>query len=131
MMSGIGKRYRGRIHEIRRSEVEAVNDPTTSADDAQVAGERSAAEELMGRAIAESGEARAQATNALAAGATGQAQPVASVRAGIDREIGEMRDTVQEERLHVLKGQDEMPKSEQRPQKAQRRARGRSFDAGL
>jgi phage/plasmid primase-like uncharacterized protein len=119
------------LYLAREREAAAVNDPTTSADGVQVARERNAAQELMGRAVVESGEVRTQATNALAASATGQAQPVGSALAGIDREIGEMRDTVQEERLHVPKGQDEMPTSEQRPQKAQRRARGRSFDAGL
>jgi hypothetical protein len=85
----------------------------------------------MGRAVAESGEVRTQATNALAASATGQAQPVGSALAGIDRELAGMRDEVRQERADVQDGQDLSTKSAQKLQQPRRRARGRGFDAGF
>jgi len=116
------------LYLAREREAEVANDPTTSADDAQVAGERSAAEELMGRAVAESGEARAQATDALAASATGQARSLGSASVGIDRELAGMRDEVRQERAHVQDRQDLSNKPAQKPQ---RRGSDRGFDAEL
>jgi putative DNA primase/helicase len=119
------------LYLAREREAEAVNARTTSADGVQVARERGAAEELMGRAVAESGEVRAQATNALAASVAGQVRTLGSVLAGIDRDIGEMRDEVQEERAHVRDGQGVSTQPEQKPQQQRRRARGRGFDPEL
>ncbi|MDD4937222.1 MAG: zincin-like metallopeptidase domain-containing protein [Acidiphilium sp.] len=122
------------VYLAREREAEAVNDPTTSADDEAVARERGAAQALMGRAIAQSGEVRAQATDALAASANGQPRPVSAVTAGIDREIATMRDEVREERTHVLDGENvstKADKAQQKPQTQARRSRGRDYDAGF
>lgn len=121
------------VYFAREREAEAINDPTTSDDDEVVARERGAAQALMGRAIAESGEVRAQATDALAASANGQPRPVAAVTAGIDREIATMRDEVREERTHVLDGNAERQadKAAQKSQPQARRSRGHDYDAGF
>lgn len=64
----------------REREAEARNDPTTSADDALVAQERAAANDLMARAVAGGLKARAEARDALVANATGAPRPVAASR---------------------------------------------------
>jgi hypothetical protein len=55
---------------------------------------------------------------------------VGSALAGIDRELSEMRDEVQDERVHVLDGQNVSTQPEQKPQQ-RRAARGLGFDAEL
>jgi hypothetical protein len=78
--------------------------------------------------VVESGEVRTQATNALAASATGQARSLGSASVGIDRELAGMRDEVRQERAHVQDRQDLSNKPAQKPQ---RRGSDRGFDAEL
>lgn len=119
----------------REREAEARNDPTTSADDALVARERAAAHDLMARAIAGGIEARAEATDALVANATGAARPVAAVNATMDRTKAEQADELKEQRITVFDGQNVSTKQPEQPeqQKASppRRTRARGYDAGL
>jgi len=88
----------------REREAEARDDPTTSADDALVARERAAAHDLMGRAIAGGAAARAEATDALVANATGAPRPVAAVAATMARSNAEQGDEIKEQRQAVLDG---------------------------
>lgn len=110
----------------RQREMEARNDPTTSTDDARVAGERAAAHDLMARAIAGNEEVRGEANDALASGATS----LAAVKSGVDRATADLQDEVNEQRELVLHGADrgeaERPKVENQPKR-----RARDYDAGL
>jgi len=96
----------------REREAEARNDPTTSADDAFVARERAAAHDLMARAVAGDTEARAEATDALVANATGAPRPVAAVSTTIDRTKAEQADEVKEQRQTVFDGHNVSSESE-------------------
>lgn len=118
----------------REREMEARNDPTTSADDARVAGERAAAHDLMARAITGNQEVRAEAQDALAGGA----RPLAAVKSTVERTNAELQDDVKEQRELVLHRPAEpaAPEAQQGPQQAAKAAptpkrRARGIDAGL
>jgi len=106
----------------REREAEAVNDPTTSADDAFVARERAAAHDLMGRAIAGGTEARAEATDALVANASGDGRPVAAVLSTMDRTNAEQGDEIKEQRQAVLDGHNVSSEAERAGWTVERRA---------
>ncbi len=118
----------------REREAEARDDPTTSADDALVARERAAAHDLMGRAIAGGTEARAEATDALVANATGAPRPVAAVAATMDRTNAEQGDEIKEQRQAVLDGHNVSTESgrtapdREAAKPARQRARGRGAE---
>ncbi len=96
----------------REREAEARNDPTTSADDAFVASERAAAHGLIGRAVAGSAEVRAQATDALAANASGGVRPLAAAIDSLDRTNAEQADEIMEQRQAVQDGHNDSKDSE-------------------
>lgn len=96
----------------REREAEARNDPTTSADDAFVASERAAAHGLIGRAVAGSAEVRAQATDALAANASGGVRPLAAAINSLDRTNAEQADEIMEQRQAVQDGHNDSKESE-------------------
>lgn len=118
----------------REREAEARDDPTTSADDALVARERAAAHDLMGRAIAGGTEARAEATDALVANATGAPRPVAAVAATMARTNAEQGDEIKEQRQAVLDGHNVSTESgrtapdREAAKPARQRARGRGAE---
>ena len=110
----------------RQRDMEARNDPTTSADDARVAGERAAASELMARAIAGSEEVRAEANDAMATG-----QSVAAVKATVERTTADLQDEVNEQRELVMHGADApKPATPQPEQKAAQQPKRRAQDYG-
>lgn len=115
----------------RAQEAEARNDPTTSADDAQVTRERTAAHGLMARAVAGSAEVRAEATDALVANVNGAGRPIAAVSATVARTTAEMQDDTKEARQHVLDGHNISTKPQEQQRAAPRRAKERDGDAGL
>ncbi|WP_228264346.1 hypothetical protein, partial [Acinetobacter baumannii] len=115
----------------REREAEARNDPTTSADDALVAQERAAANDLMARAVAGGLKARAEARDALVANATGAPRPVAAVNATMGRTKAEQADELKEQRITVFDGQNVSTKPEQQKASQPRRARARGYDADL
>ncbi len=116
----------------REREAEVRDDPTTSADDALVARERAAAHDLMGRAIAGGTEARAEATDALVANATGAPRPVAAVAATMDRTNAGQGDEIKEQRQAVLDGHNNSTESERataaKPRPVRPRARGQGAE---
>lgn len=103
----------------RTRELEASDDPSTSADNDHVAHERGIAQEVMGQAISGAAEVRAEAIDALAANASG-ARPPAAVQTTVGHTNAVMRDETSEQREQVLSG----------PQPAQQR-RTRGHDLGL
>jgi len=115
----------------REREAEARNDPTTSADDALVAQERAAANDLMARAVAGGLKARAEARDALVANVTGAPRPVAAVNTTMGRTKAEQADELKEQRITVFDGQNVSTKPEQQKASQPRRARARGYDADL
>lgn len=114
------------ISLARQREMEARNDPTTSADDAYIAGERSAASELMARAIAGSEEVRAEANDAVATG-----QSVAAAKATVERTTADLQDEVNEQRELVMHGAEApKPAAQQPEQKAPQQPKRRAQDYG-
>jgi antirestriction protein ArdC/phage/plasmid primase-like uncharacterized protein len=110
----------------RQRDMEARNDPTTSADDARVASERAAASELMARAIAGSEEVRAEANDARATG-----QSVAAFKATVERTTADLQDEVNEQRELVMHGADEpKPAAPHAEQKTQQQPKRRAQDHG-
>lgn len=85
----------------RTRDMEARNDPTTSADDAKVASERGHAAEVLANAQSSLGEVRSMAADGLTGNDKGTRSP-ASVKAGISRKTEAMHDKANDEREHVL-----------------------------
>lgn len=89
----------------RTRDMEARNDPTTSADDAKVATERGHAAEVLAGAQSQLSEVRSMAADGLTGNATGNAKGTrspAAVKAGISRKTEAMHDKANEEREQVL-----------------------------
>lgn len=111
----------------RERDMEARNDPTTSADDANIATERSKAASLISSASNQKTEVNNTAANALATGA--KAPSASAAKAVTDRQTGAMRDTVKQERQDV---QNDAEKDDKTPKKsATPRPRRRGYDAGM
>ncbi|HGC8067035.1 TPA: zincin-like metallopeptidase domain-containing protein [Yersinia enterocolitica] len=85
----------------RTRDMEARNDPTTSADDAKVASERGHAAEVLASAQSQLGEVRSMAADGVTGNGKGTRSP-AAVKAGIDRKTEAMHDQAKDEREHVL-----------------------------
>lgn len=85
----------------RTRDMEARNDPTTSADDASVATERGHAAEVLASAQSQLGEVRSMAADGVTGNAKGTRSP-AAVKAGISRKTEAMHDKASDEREHVL-----------------------------
>jgi putative DNA primase/helicase len=89
----------------RTRDMEARNDPTTSADDAKVATERGHASEVLAGAQSQLTEVRSMAADGLTGNAKGNvkgAAASAAVKAGISRKTEAMHDKANEEREQVL-----------------------------
>lgn len=86
----------------RTRDMEARNDPTTSADDAAVAMERGHAAEVMAGAQAMLGEVRSMAADSKTTGTKGAARSAASVKAAVGHKVEAMHDKAKEERQEVL-----------------------------
>ena len=86
----------------RTRDMEARNDPTTTADDAFVATERGHAAEVLASAQFALSEVRSMAADGVTGNTKGAARSVAAVKAGIDRKTEEMHDRAKEEREEVL-----------------------------
>ncbi|EEH6870588.1 DUF1738 domain-containing protein [Salmonella enterica] len=86
----------------RTRDMEARNDPTTSADDAAVSMERGHAAEVMAGAQAMLGEVRSMAADSRTTGTKGAGRSAASVKAAIGHKVEAMHDKAKEERQEVL-----------------------------
>lgn len=86
----------------RTRDMEARNDPTTSADDAAVATERGHAAEVLAGAQSALSEVRSMAADGLTGNTKGATRSAAAVKAGIDRKTEAMHDRAKEEREEVL-----------------------------
>ncbi|EAQ2882491.1 DUF1738 domain-containing protein [Salmonella enterica] len=85
----------------RTRDMEARNDPTTSADDAAVSIERGHAAEVMAGAQAMLGEVRNMAADNRS-GTKGAGRSAASAKSGISHKVEAMQDKAKEERQDVL-----------------------------
>lgn len=86
----------------RTRDMEARNDPTTSADDAAVATERGHAAEVMAGAQAALGEVRSMSADNLVGSTKGAARAAASKAAGVAHKVAAMHDQASEERQEVM-----------------------------
>lgn len=86
----------------RTRDMEARNDPTTSADDAAVAMERGHAAEVLAGAQSALSEVRSMAADGVTGNTKGATRSAAAVKAGIDRKTEAMHDRAKEEREEVL-----------------------------
>lgn len=86
----------------RTRDMEARNDPTTSADDAAVSIERGHAADVMAGAQSALGEVRSMAADGMSGGPKGAGRSAASVKAGISHKVEAMHDRANEERQDVL-----------------------------
>lgn len=86
----------------RTRDMEARNDPTTSADDAAVAMARGHAAEVMAGAQAMLGEVRSMAAESKAGGTKGAGRSAGSVTAGISHKVEAMHDKAKDERQEVM-----------------------------
>nr|WP_280107567.1 zincin-like metallopeptidase domain-containing protein [Escherichia coli] len=86
----------------RTRDMEARNDPTTSADDAAVSMERGHAAEVMAGAQAMLGEVRSMAADSRTTGTKGAGRSAASVKAAVSHKVEAMHDKAKEERQEVL-----------------------------
>lgn len=86
----------------RTRDMEARNDPTTSADDAAVSIERGHAADVMAGAQAALGEVRSMAADGMSGGTKGAGRTASSVKAGISHKVEAMHDRANEERQDVL-----------------------------
>ncbi|ELH0920356.1 DUF1738 domain-containing protein [Salmonella enterica] len=86
----------------RTRDMEARNDPTTSADDAAVAMERGHAAEVMAGAQAMLGEVRSMAADSRTTGTKGAGRSAASAKAAVGHKVEAMHDKAKEERQEVL-----------------------------
>nr|AGH89379.1 putative DNA primase TraC [uncultured bacterium] len=86
----------------RTRDMEARNDPTTSADDAAVSMERGHAAEVMAGAQAMLGEVRSMAADSKTTGTKGAGRSAASVKAAVSHKVEAMHDKAKEERQEVL-----------------------------
>ena len=87
----------------RERDMDARNDPTTSADDAKLALERGRAAETMAGAQSQLNDVRGMAADGMLGNDKG-ARAVAAVKAGLDRKTGAMHDQVKVERQEVQNG---------------------------
>lgn len=85
----------------REQEMEARNDPTTSADDDKVAQQRGKAAELIADTSAQLGEIRGMTADAKL-GSRKNPRSVAAVKAGVERNVNDMKDKLREEQQQVL-----------------------------
>ncbi|EJD3148798.1 toprim domain-containing protein [Salmonella enterica] len=85
----------------RTRDMEARNDPTTSADDVKVATERGHAAEVLAGAQSQLSEVRSMAADGVTGNGKGTRSP-AAVKAGIDRKTEAMHDKAKDERQDVL-----------------------------
>ncbi|WP_025902221.1 zincin-like metallopeptidase domain-containing protein [Tatumella sp. UCD-D_suzukii] len=112
----------------RQRDMEARNDPTTSADDAHVATEHSRAASLISSASDQKTAVNSTAANAMA---TGAKTPSASDAKSItDRQTNAMRDTVKKERQDVQYEAENDDKNPAKPA-SRPRVRRRGHDAGM
>jgi len=81
----------------RTRDMEARNDPTTSADDAAIAKERGKATDLLSMSAAQLGQARSIANDGLVANSK-ETRPAATVKSELDRTNATMSDKAKEER---------------------------------
>lgn len=86
----------------RTRDMEARNDPTTSADDAAVSIERGHAADVMAGAQAALGEVRSMAADGMSGGTKGAGRSASSIKAGISHKVEAMHDRANEERQDVL-----------------------------
>ena len=86
----------------RTRDMEARNDPTTSADDAAVSIERGHAADVMAGAQAMLGEVRSMAADSKAGGTKGAGRSASSAGAGIAHKVEAMHDKAKDERQDVL-----------------------------
>lgn len=113
----------------RERDMEARNDPTTSADDADVATERSRAASLIAAASDQKTAVNSTAANAMATGT--KAPSASAAKAATDRQTGAMRDTVKQERQDVQYDADNDDKTPAKPAARPRVRRSRGHDAGM
>lgn len=85
----------------RTRDMEARNDPTTSADDATVATERGHAAEVLASAQSQLGEVRSMAADGVTGKGKGTGS-AAAIKAGLSRKTEAMHDKASDEREHVL-----------------------------
>jgi putative DNA primase/helicase len=84
----------------RTRDMEARNDPTTSADDAMIAKERGKAADLLSTTAAQLGQVRSTANDGLVANHK-ETRPAATVKAALDRTNATMSDKAKDERQKV------------------------------
>lgn len=113
----------------RERDMEARNDPTTSADDADIATERSRAASLIAAASDQKTAVNSTAANAMATGT--KAPSASAAKAATDRQTGAMRDTVKQERQDVQYDADNDDKTPAKPAARPRVRRSRGHDAGM
>lgn len=114
----------------RTRDMEARNDPTTSADDAEVAAERGKAASMIVSAAEQNSQVRSASADGMLGGKG--ARPATAARAGIERKTETLRDTAKRERQDVLNpAAEKEAKEKEQAAKQPRQRRSRGIDAGL
>lgn len=116
----------------RTRDMEARNDPTTSADDAEVAAERGKAASMIVSAAEQNSQVRSASADAKVGVASKGTRPATTAKASIDRKTETLRDTAKRERQAVLspvQATEKEAKEQAAKQPKPRRSRG--MDAGL
>lgn len=117
----------------RTRELEARNDPTTSADDAEVAAERGKAASMIVAASEQNSQVRsATADNSIKQKNT---RPAVAAKSSLDRKTETLRDTAKRERQDVLSPskapEKETKNKAQEVNKQRSRARSQGMDGGM
>lgn len=116
----------------RTRDMEARNDPTTSADDAEVAAERGKAASMIVSAAEQNSQVRSASADAKVAGASKGTRPATTAKASIDRKTETLRDTAKRERQAVLSpAQATEKEAKEQAAKQPKPRRSRGMDAGL
>jgi len=117
----------------RTRDMEARNDPTISADDAEVAAERGKAASMIVSAAEQNSQVRSASADGMLSGKGSRTATAA--RAGIERKTETLRDTAKRERQDVLNPahttEKDAKEKEQTAKQFRTRQRGRGFDAGF
>ena len=114
----------------RTRDMEARNDPTTSADDAEVAAERGKAASMIVSAAEQNSQVRSASADGMLGGKG--ARPATAARAGIERKTETLRDTAKRERQDVLSpAAEKEAKEKKQAAKQPRQRRSRGIDAGF
>lgn len=116
----------------RTRDMEARNDPSTSADDAEVAAERGKAASMLVSAAEQNTQVRSASADGLVG--TKGARSGKTAKAGVERKTETLRDAAKAERQDVLspaQQREKEQKEEQAKQQRQPRRRSRGADLGM